>query len=82
MGIKDFDHFANHFNMIIEADKYIGRSLFGLENKEWREMRSSISPIFTSSKMKMMFGLLSDQAKDFVSYFEERSNKGDELGMS
>lgn len=42
-------------------------------------MRSTLSPIFTSSKMKMMYGLLSNQANDFVKFYEERAKKGERL---
>lgn len=61
------------------ADKVFSRILPFLRDKEWSDMRSTLSPIFTSSKMKMMYGLLSDQARDFVKFFEEKSQKGEVL---
>lgn len=76
--IKDFNHFVNH-DVFTNVDSVFDRTLFSLHDKEWRDMRTTLSPIFTSSKMKMMYGLLSDQAQDFVNFFEERSRKGDEL---
>lgn len=39
---------------------------------KWREMRSNLSPSFTSTKMKVLFGLISDCAQQFVQYFEEQ----------
>lgn len=77
--IKDFDHFMNHDAATTQADKYFHRCLVGLQDKEWKDMRITLSPIFTSSKMKMMFGLLSDQARDFVSFLEDRAKKGEVL---
>lgn len=77
--IKDFDHFVNHNAAITQADKVLDRSLFALHDKEWKDMRTTLSPIFTSSKMKMMYGLLLDQALDFVKFFEERANRGEKI---
>lgn len=35
-------------------------------------MRSTLSSSFTSSKMKMIFSLMTDAAKEFTDYFENR----------
>ncbi|CRL03840.1 CLUMA_CG016440, isoform A [Clunio marinus] len=77
--IKDFDHFVNHSDEITNADNVFNRSLFALHDKEWKDMRSTLSPIFTSSKMKMMYGHLSDQATNFVKHYEEKAKKEDNL---
>lgn len=37
---------------------------------EWRKMRSTLSSSFTSSKMKMIFSLMTEAAKGFTDYFE------------
>ncbi|KRT85988.1 cytochrome P450, partial [Oryctes borbonicus] len=39
---------------------------------QWREMRATLSPSFTSSKMKMIFTLISECANDFVNHFLEK----------
>lgn len=77
--IKDFDHFMNRNENRTKVDRILDRALFALHNKEWRDMRSTLSPIFTSSKMKMMYGLLSDQATDFVKFYEDKAKSGDKL---
>lgn len=69
----------NHSAATSQGDRIFHRSLFGLCDKEWKDMRSTLSPIFTSSKMKMMFGLLTDHARDFVSFFEEKAKKEDDI---
>lgn len=75
--IKHFENFINHdqtFNE--EFDKIASKNLFAMKDDKWKEMRSTLSPIFTSSKMKMMFELLLDSAQDFVKYFEEKIQDG------
>ncbi|KAG5667582.1 hypothetical protein PVAND_015559 [Polypedilum vanderplanki] len=73
IAIKDFDHFVNHDKTVDEnLDPVIGKNLFTLRDESWRKMRNSLSPIFTSSKMKMMFGILSETADDFVDFCNEK----------
>jgi cytochrome P450 family 9 len=75
--IKDFDHFSNHNGSFTAADRIFEKSLFGLNDKKWHDMRSTLSPIFTSSKMKMMYGLLSKHVQEFVDFFEAKAKKGE-----
>jgi cytochrome P450 family 9 len=79
IGIKDFDHFVNHNEALTGADRLFNKTLFALHNNEWRDMRTTLSPVFTSSKMKMMFGLLSDQAREFLQFFVDRAESGESL---
>lgn len=74
--IKDFDHFVNHNEILGDIDRIFGKSLFGMHGQKWRDMRATLSPIFTSSKMKMMFGLLSNHAESFIEIFEKRTGNG------
>lgn len=56
--IKDFDHFENHIGFIdSESDTLFGKSLFMLSEKNWRDMRSTLTA-FTGSKMRHMFELV------------------------
>lgn len=71
--IKDFDHFANHDQNFDAIDRVFSKSLFSLHNQQWREMRTILSPVFTSSKMKMMFGLLSNHLADFMTHFKRKA---------
>nr|XP_026327064.1 cytochrome P450 9e2-like [Hyposmocoma kahamanoa] len=59
ISIKDFEHFLNHNQFLnTEIEPVFGRNLFGLTGQEWKDMRSTLSPAFTSSKMKMMLPLM------------------------
>ncbi|XP_013135366.1 PREDICTED: cytochrome P450 9e2-like [Papilio polytes] len=53
--VKDFEHFLDHRNFVDEKiDSCFGRNLFSLKGEEWKEMRSTLSPAFTSSKIRSM----------------------------
>lgn len=41
----------------------------------WRQMRPKLSPAFTSSKMKAMFGLIVESAEQFTEYFSSDPEK-------
>ncbi|CAG9811403.1 unnamed protein product [Chironomus riparius] len=80
---KDFDTFMNHDkNLNPDMDKLSGRMLFTLFDDEWRNMRNILSPIFTSSKMKMMFGILADCTNDFTEHFEEKAKETGSMIMN
>lgn len=40
-----------------------------LSGSKWKNMRVTLSPSFTSSKMKMMFKLISEVSEQFVEHF-------------
>ncbi|XP_063917119.1 cytochrome P450 9e2-like [Zophobas morio] len=68
--IKDFDHFVDHGTIIPEeCDPLFAKNLFFLTGKKWRKMRSTLSPAFTSNKMKYMFYLISQSGQQFVEHF-------------
>ncbi|KAJ4428799.1 Cytochrome P450 9e2 [Periplaneta americana] len=68
--IKDFEFFLDHRNPFSEEiDPLLGKGLFNLKGQKWKDMRSTLSPAFTSSKMKTMFTLITEcgeQLGDFL----------------
>ncbi|XP_011869164.1 PREDICTED: cytochrome P450 9e2-like [Vollenhovia emeryi] len=67
--VKDFEHFPDHLTFLDESvDPLIGKNVFALRGDRWREMRNTLSPSFTASKMKFMFELISKCSHDFVNY--------------
>lgn len=67
--IKDFDYFVNHFFQLDKKlDPLLGRALFGMTNQPWRDMRSTLSPLFTGSKMRYMLSLINGTVQDFNAY--------------
>lgn len=73
--VKDFDYFTDHKQFAAdEGDPSIGKELFSLKGQKWRDMRATLSPSFTSSKMKAMFHLLTECAQNVVEYFEQQNS--------
>jgi len=75
--IRDFDHFVDHSELFVSLDNLVGKSLISLRGQKWKDMRSTLSPMFTSSKMKLMFGLLSNHAGDFFPHFAKKAGSDD-----
>lgn len=78
--IKNFDHFVNH-DQFAGADTTLDQGLFFLNDQKWKDMRTTLSPIFTSSKMKMFYELLSVHSQQFVKFFEGKSKKGEKMNF-
>ncbi|XP_053599170.1 cytochrome P450 9e2-like [Microplitis demolitor] len=67
--VKNFDHFVDHKSLSDpEMDPLFGSNLFSLSGDRWRQIRTLLSPAFTSSKMKGMFKLMSECASNFSDF--------------
>lgn len=66
IAIKDFDYFVDHRNLFDDTESVFARSLVMLNGQEWRNMRATLSPAFTGSKMRQMFQLVVESAKNGV----------------
>lgn len=75
IAIKNFDNFCDHRNFVSDQEPMASKNLFGLQGDHWREMRKLLSPAFTSSKMKMMFGLICECAENFTNSVVTQSGK-------
>nr|QGW35748.1 Cytochrome P450 9e2 [Locusta migratoria migratoria] len=73
--VKDFDHFTDHMDFI-NADKnnpLSQRMLVALKGKEWHDMRTTLSPAFTTMKMKNMFTLIREIGQQIVTYLDSQT---------
>ncbi|XP_029170217.1 cytochrome P450 9e2-like [Nylanderia fulva] len=67
--VKEFEHFHDHRAFVDDTvDPLFGKNIFSLRGDRWKEMRNTLSPSFTASKMKVMCELVSKCADDFVNY--------------
>ncbi|XP_011150780.2 cytochrome P450 9e2-like [Harpegnathos saltator] len=70
--VKDFEHFPDHKTFSNEeVDPLFGKNVFSLRGNRWKEMRNTLSPSFTASKMKVMFELVSKCAREFAEYLAD-----------
>ncbi|KAF2899550.1 hypothetical protein ILUMI_06624, partial [Ignelater luminosus] len=72
--VKEFDSFPDHRALVPEdTDPLWNKNLFSLKSEAgWQDMRATLSPSFTSSKMKMMYGLMKDCSRQFVDYYQKQ----------
>ncbi|XP_026318088.1 cytochrome P450 9e2-like [Hyposmocoma kahamanoa] len=77
--IKDFEHFLDHNNVIkAEHDPLFARNLVTLRGKEWKDMRSTLSPVFTSSKMKMMLPEMVEVGEQMILSFKKKIKEAEQ----
>ena len=70
VAVKNFDHFPNHrMTFDPELEPLFTKNIFSLCDERWREVRNLLTPTFTSNKMKSMFVLIRDCAKQYGNYF-------------
>ncbi|XP_032682973.1 cytochrome P450 9e2-like [Odontomachus brunneus] len=70
--VKDFEHFPDHRSFANEdIDPLFGKNVFSLRGNRWKEMRNTLSPSFTASKMKAMFELVSKCSREFSEYLAD-----------
>lgn len=74
--IKDFHAFSDRgARNINEKNDPLSQHVFNLETKRWRILRTRLSPVFTSGKMKEMFSLISKCADQLDKYVEKLTSK-------
>lgn len=61
--ITDFQFFADRGMYVDEQAEPLSAHLGALPEKQWRDMRSKLSPVFTACKLKMIFPALLDCSK-------------------
>lgn len=75
--IKDFNIWADRGLLIIEDVEPLSAHLVSLEPERWRPLRSKLSPVFTSGKLKDMFYLISECGQMFEGYIDKIAEKGE-----
>ncbi|KFB49800.1 AGAP012296-PA-like protein [Anopheles sinensis] len=76
IGVKDFDYFVNHRQVFGSTENsnpqaLFSRTLLALKDQKWRDMRATLSPAFTGSKMRQMFELVGECCENMVKFYKD-----------
>jgi len=77
--IRDFDSFVDRRNR--NTNGIMRHTLLSLKGNEWRMTRNTLSPTFTSGKMKMMMQLMSGCADDLLKSLEKKAKSGEDINV-
>lgn len=64
--VKDFSNFTNRGVYYNEKDDPLSAHLVSMEDDAWRQLRSKVSPIFSSGRLKMIFDSVGDIADRLI----------------
>lgn len=79
LTVKDFDYFMDHRAIFTEdTDPMFGKALGSLKGQKWKDMRATLSPAFTGSKMRYMFQLMSEVGDQFAKSLKEKMINGND----
>ncbi|XP_072749240.1 cytochrome P450 9e2-like [Anoplolepis gracilipes] len=66
--VKSFETFPDRKSLLELNEPLLANNLFSLQGQKWRDVRTLLSPSFTSSKIKIMFTLMTECAVDFANF--------------
>lgn len=78
---EEFESFHDHGIYCNEKIDPLSNNLTFMLGKRWRHMRSKITSIFTSKKIKEMFPILKEYAEELVKYLETKTQMRDCVEM-
>ncbi|XP_017888037.1 probable cytochrome P450 6a14 [Ceratina calcarata] len=77
--IRDFSKFADRGIPVNEKADPLSPHLFNLEAERWRPLRTRLSPVFTSGKLKEMFPLIIDCSTNFEKHLDKLVSKDEPI---
>lgn len=75
--IRDFSKFADRGSPLFEKTEPLSPHLFNLEPERWRPLRTRLSPVFTSGKLKEMFPLILKCSENLEEYLDKSLQMGE-----
>ena len=78
--LRDFNNFSNrYFTAESFHDKIGSSNLFTIKNPKWKQLRTKITPVFTSGKMKKLFYLIVEATNSMQKYLEDQFSDGSKV---
>jgi cytochrome P450 family 6 len=75
--VKDFQTLMDRtFSFEDKIDPLMSNNLPALKGKTWRHLRTNLTPLFTSGKMKKMFYLVNNSGKELADCLEKATSDG------
>lgn len=78
--VKDFGAFHDR-GIFFNEEEPLNRHLFALNGSKWRHLRTKLTPVFTSGKLKAMFKTLQDCAREMLDVLEGVAGRGQPVEM-
>jgi cytochrome P450 family 6 len=77
--IKDFNSFPNRNQYYNEKDDPLTAHLVNLEGEQWRNLRTKLTPTFTSGKIKSMLPTITGLADNLINVIKEKIVSNDSV---
>lgn len=77
--IRDFDHFTDRRTLNSNEPGYLKRSLLNLKGTEWKSVRSILTPVFSSAKLRSMLPLIQECSELLVKFLDDYDGKEVEM---
>ncbi|XP_075973964.1 cytochrome P450 9e2-like isoform X1 [Anticarsia gemmatalis] len=77
IGVKDYEYFLDRRPVFLETDSSFNRSLLSLMGQEWKDMRSTLSPAFTSSKIRLMVPFMVEVGEQTMASLKKKIKSSD-----
>lgn len=74
--VKDFNYFVDRYGSPDPNDRLGYANLFFIKNPAWKMLRTKLTPVFTSGKLKQMFELMLECTKNLDTYLESLKAEG------
>lgn len=76
--VKDFEHFLDHRSVFGESNSFFAKSLVAMKGQEWKDMRSTLSPAFTSSKIRLMVPFMVEVGNQMMASLKKNIQNSEE----